>query len=81
MPERPAQLTGADKRVLRRLLRRGAVVAGCPMRRWTQRRVHQVIEPEFGVLYHVNSICRLVSKLGWSVRQPVRGAGTAGSAC
>ena len=70
-PGRPAELTAADKRVLRQILRRGAIAAGFSTERWTQGRVHQVIEREFGVRYHVNSISRLLTRLGWSLQQPL----------
>jgi len=70
-PGRPAQLTPADKRVLRRLLRRGALAAGFATERWTLGRVRQVIEREFGVRYHTHSISRLLTRLGWSLQQPL----------
>lgn len=70
-PGRQAALTTADKRRLRRILRRGAIAAGFPTERWTQGRVQQVIEREFGVQYHVNYISRLLTKLGWSLQQPL----------
>ncbi len=70
-PGRPAQLTSANKRVLRRVLRRGAVAAGFSTERWTQGRVHRVIEREFGIRYNVNSISRLLTRLGWSLQQPL----------
>jgi len=70
-PGHPAQLTPTDKRKLRRILRRGALAAGFATERWTSGRVCRVIEREFGVRYHVNSISRLLTKLGWSLQQPL----------
>ena len=70
-PGRQAALTVADKRVLRQILRRGAIAAGFPTERWTQGRVQHVIEREFGVQYHMNYISRLLTKLGWSLQQPL----------
>jgi putative transposase len=71
VPGHPARLPPADKRTLRRILRRGALAAGFATERWTLGRVRQVIEREFGVRYHVNSISRLLTKLGWSLQQPL----------
>lgn len=68
---RPARLTPAQKRVLVRHLKRGAVAAGFPTERWTMRRVGQLIEREFGVHYHVHYINRLLAALGWSLQQPL----------
>ncbi len=55
-PGRPARLTEAQKRVLRRRLKRGALAAGFPTDRWTMGRVCQLIEREFSVRYHVKYI-------------------------
>jgi putative transposase len=70
-PGRPARLTPADEKELRRVLRRGAATAGFPTARWTLRRIAQVIQREFGVHYHPNSLHRLLARLGWSVQQPL----------
>jgi transposase len=70
-PGRPAGLTPAADKELRRLLRRGATAAGFPTDRWTLRRIGQVIEREFGVHYHPNYLNRLFARLGWSVQQPL----------
>ena len=68
---RQAALTTTDQRLLCQILRRGAIAAGFPTERWTQGRVQHVIEREFGVRYHVNYISRLLTKLGWSLQQPL----------
>lgn len=70
-PGRPARLKAADQKELRRLLRRGALAAGFPTDRWTLRRIGQVIQREFEVHYHPNSLHRLLGHLGWSVQQPL----------
>lgn len=70
-PGRPARLTDAQKRSLRRLLKRGALAADFPSDRWTMGRVCQLIEREFGVRYHVKYINRLLTTLGWSLQQPL----------
>jgi transposase len=68
---RPAKLTREQQRQLRRLLKRGAPAAGFPTARWTLPRVQQVIQWEFGVVYHVKYLNRLLQQLGWSLQQPV----------
>lgn len=68
---RPARLARAQKQVLVRQLKRGAVAAGFPTERWTMNRVRQLIEQKFGVRYHCNYITRLLAGLGWSLQQPL----------
>jgi len=70
-PGRPARLTGAQQRALVRQLKRGALAAGFATDRWTLRRIGQVIEREFGVHYHVNSLHRLLDRLDWRWQQPL----------
>ena len=67
---RPPKLDEAAKRTLVKKLEEGAVAAGFPTEQWTQARVKQVIEREFGVVYHQNYISRLLDDLGWSVQKP-----------
>lgn len=67
---RPPKLDGAAKQALVKKLEEGAVAAGFPTEQWTQARVKQVIEREFGVRYHQNYISRLLDDLGWSVQKP-----------
>ena len=67
---RPPKLDRAAKQALVKKLEEGAVVAGFPTEQWTQARVKQVIEREFGVVYHQNYISRLLDDLGWSVQKP-----------
>ncbi len=70
-PGRPAKLTRAQQQTLRRWLKRGARAAGFPTERWTLGRIRRVIEREFGVTYHVNSLSDVLDGLGWSLQQPV----------
>ncbi len=67
---RPAKLTRPQRHTLVRLLKHGARAAGFETERWTQRRIQQLIEREFGVHYHQNYISRLMQQLGWSVQKP-----------
>jgi transposase len=67
---RPPKLDEAVRQALVKKLEEGAVAAGFPTEQWTQARVKQVIEREFGVVYHQNYISRLLDDLGWSVQKP-----------
>jgi transposase len=67
---RPPGLSEKDKKALLKKLQKGARAAGFETERWTQARVQQVIEREFGVTYHSNYISRLLHDLGWSVQKP-----------
>lgn len=66
---RPPRLNMQQKQALVEKLRAGAQAAGYPTEQWTQARVQHVIEREFGVRYHQNSISRLLHSLGWSVQK------------
>lgn len=68
---RPSKLTADQMTALDQVLRRGALAAGFPTARWTLMRVKRVIEREFGVTYHLNSIPRVLKRLGWSLQQPL----------
>ena len=67
---RPPKLDEAAKQELIKKLEAGAIAAGYPTEQWTQARVKQVIEREYGVVYHQNYISRLLDDLGWSVQKP-----------
>jgi len=69
-PGRPPKLDAAAKQALVEKLEAGALAAGFPTEQWTQARVKQVIEREFGVSYHRDYISRLLHNLGWSVQKP-----------
>lgn len=66
---RPPGLDREQKQALVKKLKAGARAAGFPTEQWTQKRVREVIEKEFGVRYHRNYIGRLLKGLGWSVQK------------
>ena len=68
-PGRPPGLNKEQKQALIEKLKAGARAAGFPNEQWTQKRVRQVIDQEFGVHYHRNYIGRLLKDLGWSVQK------------
>ena len=67
---RPPKLDEKARQALVEKLKAGAIKAGFPTEQWTQARVKQVIEREFGVVYHQNYISRFLDDLGWSVQKP-----------
>lgn len=67
---RPSSLTPGNKTKWLQKMKAGAIAAGFETERWTQARVQEMIEKEFGVQYHQNYISRLLHDLGWSVQQP-----------
>ena len=71
---RPPLLSDAQKRKLERILLRGAQAAGYESELWTCPRIAEVIENRLGVHYHVDHVCRLLHKLGWSPQRPQRKA-------
>jgi len=70
-PGRPPKLTRPQRQALQRLLKRGARAAGFPAERWTLGRIQRVLEREFGVTYHVNSLSDVLAGLGWTLQQPL----------
>jgi len=73
-PGRPRRLTARDLARLRRMLMKGAVVAGLPTDLWTCPRVSWLIERQFGVHYHPAHVSRLLHGLGFSPQKPTRRA-------
>ena len=68
---RGSKLTEVQKKRLKRLLDLGAMSAGFPTDRWTQMRVCELIKTEFDIVYHPNSLRRLLDQLGYSVQKPM----------
>jgi transposase len=67
---RPPKLSREEQQKLVEILEQGALAAGFRTAQWTQARVKEVIERQFGVKYHRNYISRLLHSLGWSVQKP-----------
>lgn len=68
---RPQRLTGAQKRKLTKILRKGALRYGYPTELWTLKRVAEVIEKEFGVQYNVTHVWRVLRSLGLTAQVPL----------
>lgn len=74
VPGRPAKLDRKARTRLERILLKGAKAAGYATDLWTCPRVANVIKRRFGVVYHVDHVCRLLHALGWSPQKPQRRA-------
>lgn len=66
------RLSPDDRRRLRQILLRGALVWGFPTDRWTRRRVAQVIKQEFEIQYHPGHISRILKAIQFSCPKPVK---------
>ena len=71
---RPPKLIGKERRMLRKLLLKGAKANGYRTELWTCPRIAKLIERKFGVGYHVDHLPRLLRGLGFSCRKPARRA-------
>jgi len=69
---RPCRLSDDDKKKLAELLRAGPRVAGFDSDLWTTARVAELVEREFGVVYHSTHAGRLMHALGFSCQKPER---------
>ena len=67
---RPPRLTPQQRQALLKMLKRGALHAGFDTDRWTLNRIQQVIQHEFGIVYHPNYLSRALKRWGWSVQKP-----------
>jgi transposase len=67
---RPCHLSPDEHRKLEALIERGAQAAGYPDDLWDCRRVAEVIERRFGVRYHVDSVPRVMRRLGYTPQRP-----------
>jgi transposase len=48
----------------------GAQAAGFSTDLWTCPRIRLLIKNKFGILYHVDHLCRLLRRMGWSPQKP-----------
>lgn len=67
-------LSNEEKNKLRKILTRGAAVAGYPTDLWTCQRVAEVIKETFDVSYHPGHVSRILHGLGFSCQKPARRA-------
>ena len=67
---RPSKLSRRQQYQLKQRLQQGALRAGFATDRWTLKRIQQLIERDFAIVYHPNYLARLLHQLGFSVQQP-----------
>ena len=68
------KLSAARRRRLCHILLRGPLAAGFRTDLWTCRRVAEVVEREFGIVYHPDHLGRILHDLGFSPQKPQRRA-------
>jgi transposase len=66
VPGRPPKLSARQRQGLVRRLVRGAVACGFPSDLWTSRRIAELIRQRYKVSFHVDSIPRVMTGLGFS---------------
>lgn len=71
-PGRTPKLNDKQLVQLKRLLKKGATKFGYANAIWTSRRVKQLIQEKFGVLYSMRQVCRVLRKIGYSPKKPVK---------
>lgn len=67
---RPAKLKRHQRQELKRLLAKGAKANGFPSDGWTRMRIQSFINVRFQVDYSLPHISRLMTTLGYSLKQP-----------
>jgi transposase len=69
---RTPKLDGKQLTKLKRLLKKGATKFGYANAIWTSRRVRQLIKDQFDVSYSKAQTCRILHKIGYSPKKPVK---------
>lgn len=73
-PGQTPLLSEAQKQQLAAMLERSAEAFGFRGNFWSRGRVKKLIQDEFGVLYHVSHMSRLLKQLGFSLQKPAKRA-------
>lgn len=73
-PGAPSRLSLEQRAYLPELLARGAESFGFKGDIWTQPRVAQVIEREFGIVYDPSQVGRILKQCGLSLQKPLKRA-------
>jgi len=71
-PGRTPKLNDKQLAKLKRLLKKDATKFGYANAIWTSRRVRQLIEDQFDVSYSKAQTCRILRKIGYSPKKPVK---------
>ena len=67
---RETKLARAQREQLATMLDEGPLAHGFDDARWTSSRVRDLILSEFGVSYHISTVCVLLGELGFSWQKP-----------
>ena len=67
---REARLNATQLALLPSLLSKGTSFYGFDGDYWTQERVKYVIEKEFGIMYGVKQVGRILKSIGWTRQKP-----------
>jgi transposase len=67
---RPSRMNHQEILQLETYLLDGAQAAGFSTDLWTCPRIRLLIKNKFGILYHVDHLCRLLRRMGWSPQKP-----------
>jgi transposase len=73
-PGRPPKLSKRQRKTLVKILLRGAKAAGFSSDLWTGKRLAEVIQREFGIVYHPNHILKILRQLDFTPQKPLRRA-------
>lgn len=69
---RPSKLTKSQKKVLKRIILKGATSYGYPNELWITFRITEIIRKEFKVKFHQDYVGILLHQLGFSYQKPKR---------
>lgn len=73
-PGPKSKLSALQRERLRKILLDGPLAAGFSTDLWTCRRVAEVVQREFGIVYHPDHLGRILHDLGFSPQKPQRRA-------
>jgi transposase len=73
-PGRSPKLSAKQRQKLARLLTQGPCRHGYSTELWTLKRVAELIERHFGVMYESSSVWHVLKRMGWSCQKPERRA-------
>jgi transposase len=74
-PGRPMKLAQVQKKMLVKILLRGARRYGYNSELWTLKRIAKVIKKEFNVTYNITHVWRVLQDFGFSAQVPLKQSG------
>lgn len=67
---RPCEMTAAQRQQLEDIIESGPVAYGLPTGIWTSKIIAEVIQAEYGVIYHPGHVRKVLHQVGCSVQRP-----------